>query len=203
MNLSLAFKRLFDILVCLIALPFLLPLFFVVGIIIKLNSPGPVFYRGLRTGLGGKPFRIFKFRTMIDNADKIGGGTTALKDPRITSIGIFLRRYKLDELPQAFNVIKGDMSIVGPRPELEQYTRLYKGEELIILDVRPGITDYSSIKFNALDEIVGDEDADRIFEETVLASKNELRIKYVKEHTFWGDIALILQTIFLVFKKVL
>ena len=196
-------KRLFDIIVCLVALLILSPFFVVVALIIKINSPGPVFYCGWRTGLGGKPFRIFKFRTMVVNAEKIGGGTTALKDPRITRLGKFLRKYKLDELPQVLNVIKGDMSIVGPRPELAQYTNLYKGEELMILSVRPGITDYSSMKFSALDEIVGAGDADRVFEETVLARKNELRIKYVKEHTFFGDIKLILQTICLIFRKAL
>ncbi len=196
-------KRLFDIATCLFALPFFLPFFAIIAIAIKLGSPGSVFYRGWRTGLGGRPFRIFKFRTMVVNAEKIGGGTTALKDPRITRFGKFLRRYKLDELPQVFNVIKGDMSIVGPRPELAQYTGLYKGEELIILSVRPGITDYSSMKFSALDEIVGAGDADRVFEKTVLANKNKLRIRYVKERTFSGDIQLILQTLGLIFRKAL
>lgn len=196
-------KRLFDITACLIALPFLFPFFAITAIAIKLDSPGPVFYRGWRTGLGGKPFRIFKFRTMVVDAEKIGGGTTALKDPRITRRGEFLRRHKLDELPQVLNVIKGDMSMVGPRPELAQYTGLYKGEELMILSVRPGITDYSSIEFSSLDEVVGAGDADRVFEETVLARKNELRIRYVQEHTFSGDLKLIMQTLCLIFGKAL
>lgn len=203
MKCSLVVKRIFDLSVCLIALPFFLPLFAIIAIIIKAESPGPVFYLGLRTGLGGKPFKIVKFRTMVVGAEKIGGGTTALNDSRIFRFGAFLRKYKLDELPQIFNVIKGDMSLVGPRPELAQYTGLYKGEELIILSVRPGITDYSSMKFSALDEIVGAGDADRVFEETVLARKNELRIRYVKERTFFGDIKLILQTLCLIFRKAL
>jgi len=202
MNFSPDPKRIFDLAACLFVLPFLLLFFAITAIAIKLDSSGPVFYRGLRSGLGGRPYRIFKFRTMVVDAEKIGGGTTALKDPRITRIGNFLRRYKLDELPQVLNVIKGDMSIVGPRPELAQYTGLYKGEELIILSIRPGITDYSSMKFSALDEVVGAGDADRVFEETVLAKKNELRIKYVKERTFFGDIKLILQTLGLIFRKV-
>ncbi len=196
-------KRIFDVSACLLSLPFLLFYFAITAIAIKLDSPGPVFYRGWRTGLGGKPLRIFKFRTMVVDAEKIGGGTTALKDSRITRIGKFLRRYKLDELPQIFNVIKGDMSLVGPRPELPQYTDQYKSEELIILSVRPGITDCSSIKFSALDEVVGAGDADRVFEETVLARKNELRIRYVKERTFFGDIHLILQTLGVIFRKAL
>ena len=203
MKYPLNFKRIFDLTACLVSLPFLLPFFAITAIAIKLETPGQVFYRGWRTGLGGRPFRIFKFRTMVVDAEKIGGGTTALKDPRITSIGKFLRRYKLDELPQVLNVIKGDMSIVGPRPELAQYTGLYKGEELIILSVRPGITDYSSIKFSDLDEVVGAGDADRVFEEIVLARKNELRIRYVKERTFFGDLKLILQTLCLIFRKAL
>jgi lipopolysaccharide/colanic/teichoic acid biosynthesis glycosyltransferase len=194
-------KRIFDIISCSLSLPFLLPFFAIIAITIRLNSPGPVFYRGWRIGFNGKPFRIFKFRTMVVNAEKIGGGTTALKDPRITNIGNFLRKYKLDELPQVLNVIKGDMSIVGPRPELAQYTDLYKGEELIILSVRPGITDYSSMKFSALDEVVGSGDADSVFEAIVLAKKNELRIKYVQERTFFGDIKLIFQTLYLIFRK--
>ncbi len=140
---------------------------------------------------------------MVVDAEKIGGGTTALKDSRITRLGKFLRKYKLDELPQVLNVIKGDMSIVGPRPELAQYTGLYKGEELVILSVRPGITDYSSMKFSALDEVVGAGDADRVFEETVLARKNGLRIRYVRERTFSGDIKIILQTLCLIFRKAL
>jgi len=197
------FKRIFDVIVCLIWLPFFTPFFIIIAISIKVDSPGPVFYRGWRTGLGGRPFRIFKFRTMVVDAEKIGGGTTALKDSRITRLGKFLRKYKLDELPQVLNVIKGDMSIVGPRPELAQYTGLYKGEELVILSVRPGITDYSSMKFSALDEVVGAGDADRVFEETVLARKNGLRIRYVRERTFSGDIKIILQTLCLIFRKAL
>jgi len=196
-------KRIFDLTACLLVLPFLLPFFAIAAIAIKLDSSGPVFYRGLRSGLGGRPFRIFKFRTMVVDAEKIGGSTTALNDARITRVGRFLRMYKLDELPQVLNVIKGDMSLVGPRPELAQYTSLYKGEELIILNVRPGITDYSSMKFSDLDEVVGAEDADHVFEETVLARKNELRIKYVKERSFFGDIHLILQTLSLIFMKAL
>jgi len=203
MKCSLDLKRLFDIIACFIALPFLLPFFAVIAIIIKLNSPGPAFYRGWRTGLGGKPFRIFKFRTMVVNAEELGGGTTALNDSRIFRFGSVLRKYKLDELPQVLNITKGNMSLVGPRPELPQYTNQYKGEELIILSVLPGITDYSSMKFSALDEVVGAGDADRVFEEAVLAKKNQLRIRYVKERTFFGDIKLILQTLGLILKKAL
>ena len=195
-------KRLFDIIVCFISLPFLLPFFIIFAIIIKLSSPGPVFYRGLRTGLHGRTFRIFKFRTMIINAEKIGGGTTALNDFRIFKFGKFLRRYKLDEIPQIINVIKGDMSIVGPRPELPQYTNQFKGEELLILSVRPGMTDYSSVKYFSLQEIVGSKNADQVFEENILQQKNKLRIKYVKEQNFFQDIKLIFQSFICIFRRI-
>lgn len=195
-------KRLFDIIVCFISLPFLLPFFIVFAIITKLSSPGPVFYRGLRTGLCGRTFRIFKFRTMVINAEKISGGTTALNDFRIFKFGKFLRRYKLDELPQIINVIKGDMSIVGPRPELPRYTNRYKGEELLILSVRPGMTDYSSIKYFSLQEIVGYKNAEQVFEENILQQKNKLRIKYVKEQNFFQDIKLIFQSFICIFRRI-
>jgi lipopolysaccharide/colanic/teichoic acid biosynthesis glycosyltransferase len=194
MKYSVGLKQIFDVGVCFIALPFLLPLILIIAIIIKLNSPGPVFYRGWRTGLGGRPFRIFKFRTMVPNAERLGGGTTALNDPRITRVGMFLRKYKLDEVPQNFNVIKGDMSLVGPRPELPEYTFKYRGEEKIILEVRPGITDYSSIVFTSLDEHVGPKNADEVFEKNILRVKNQLRIKYVKEQSFGTDLLIILRT---------
>lgn len=195
-------KRLFDIIICLISLPFLFPFFIIFAIIIKLSSPGPVFYRGLRTGLHGRTFRIFKFRTMVINAEKLGGGTTALNDFRIFEFGKFLRRYKLDELPQIINVIKGDMSLVGPRPELPQYTNQFKGEELLILSVRPGMTDYSSVKYFSLQEIVGSKNADQVFEENVLQQKNKLRIKYVKEQNFFQDIRLIFQSFICIFRRI-
>ena len=195
-------KRLFDIIICLISLPFLLPFFIIFAIIIKLSSPGPVFYRGLRTGLHGRTFRIFKFRTMVINAEKLGGGTTALNDFRIFKFGKFLRRYKLDELPQIINVIKGDMSLVGPRPELPQYTNQFKGEELLILSVRPGMTDYSSVKYFSLQEIVGSKNADQVFEENILQQKNKLRIKYVKEQNFFQDIRLIFQSFICIFRRI-
>jgi len=195
-------KRLFDIIICLISLPFLFPFFIIFAIIIKLSSPGPVFYRGLRTGLHGRTFRIFKFRTMVINAEKLGGGTTALNDFRIFEFGKFLRRYKLDELPQIINVIKGDMSLVGPRPELPQYTNQFKGEELLILNVRPGMTDYSSVKYFSLQEIVGSKNADQVFEEKILKEKNKLRIKYVKEQNFFQDIKLIFQSFICIFRRI-
>ena len=131
---------------------------------------------------------------MIQNADKIGGGTTALNDPRITKVGTFLRQTKLDETAQLLNVISGEMSFVGPRPELCRYTDQYKDDELCILQVRPGMTDYSSLKFIKLDEVVGTEDVDRVYEEQVLSIKNGLRIKYAQEVSFKVDVFLFWQT---------
>jgi len=189
-------KRIFDLIAAALGVLVLAPVYIAIALAIKLTSPGPVFYRGVRTGLHGKPFRIYKFRTMVVDAEKIGGPSTGKDDPRITPVGGFLRRYKLDELPQLFNVISGEMSLVGPRPEVPQYTDEYQGEELLILTVRPGITDYASIKFSRLDEVLGSEDPDRVYEEKVRPVKNALRIKYVKERSFWGDIALIFNTLF-------
>jgi len=188
-------KRLFDIIFCLIALPFLLPIFAVIGLIIKLNSPGSVFYRGLRTGLNGKPFRIFKFRTMIADAERKGGPSTALNDHRLTKSGRFLRKYKIDELPQVINVLKGEMSIVGPRPQVEEYTRLYDDEEQTILSLRPGLTDFASIKFVNLDQILGDESVDEKYLKEIEPIKNKLRVKYVKDHSFWVDLKIIFMTL--------
>ena len=133
-----------------VALLFLLvlwPIFVVIAILIMVDSGSPILYSPLRGGYKNKPFHIFKFRTMVKNADKIGGGTTALNDPRITKVGNVLRKTKLDEIPQLFNILNGTMSIIGPRPELLQYVDKYEGNEKIILEVRPGITDYSSVEF--------------------------------------------------------
>lgn len=136
------------------------------------------------------------------NAEKLGGGTTALQDKRITQIGHFLRKTKLDEIPQLFNIILGQMSFIGPRPELPQYTNLYNEEEKIILSVRPGITDLSSKHFVNLDEVVGSDDADSAYEQYVLKKKNQLRIQYVKEQNFLLDMYLFFSTILVVSKKI-
>src|SRR5947209_2777302 len=148
-------KRSFDVVVAFFLLILTSPLwvFIILGILV--SSPGPIFYRGIRTGRDGKRFAIFKFRTMVVNAERMGGGTTALNDPRVFRFGRILRHVKLDELPQLLNVLRGEMSLVGPRPELPRYTDQYNADEKMILSVPPGITDYSSIRFSSLDEIVG------------------------------------------------
>lgn len=196
-------KRTVDFIGALLITVVLIPFFLIISLFIKINSPGSIFYRGVRTGRYGKSFRIFKFRSMINNADKIGGGTTALNDPRITKTGVFLRKSKMDEIPQLFNIIKGDMSFIGPRPELLQYTQQYENIEKIILDVRPGITDLSSLEFISLDEIVGSENADGAYEKYVLGRKNNLRVEYVLKQSLILDLKLFFKTIFDVLNKVI
>ena len=187
-------KRFFDLFMSFFGIIFLLPIFLFIAILVKFTSAGTVLYKGERAGLFGKSFKILKFRTMVMNAD-LGAGTTSRNDARVTHVGSILRRYKLDELPQLFNVFFGDMSFVGPRPELQKYTRQYQGEEKLILSVRPGITDFSSVKFSNLNELIDDDNPDASFEERVLPEKNKLRLQYVNECNFWLDIKLILLTL--------
>ena len=189
-------KSLFDICCALVALVVVGPVLCLVALLVLLDSGSPVLYRGIRAGRYGRPFRMYKFRTMTANAEHLGGPSTGKNDPRITRIGRYLRKYKLDELPQLLNVLKGDMSIVGPRPEVLQYTSLYTGEEQLILTVKPGITDYSSLKYIDLAEVLGSEAVDTFYEERVRPEKNKLRIKYVREHTFWIDLKIILLTLY-------
>ena len=187
-------KRLFDLLFSLIGFIIALPFLLVISLLIKINSPGPVFYRGIRSGLNGKPFKIFKFRTMVVGAEKLGGHSTGFNDPRLTRIGKFLRRAKLDEMPQLINILKGDMSVVGPRPQVQDYTNRYKGEEKMILSVKPGLTDYATIEFINLDKILGDEEVDEKYLREVEPKKNYLRLRYAKEHSFWIDLKIIFHT---------
>ena len=196
-------KRIFDVTVIMIALPIMLPLMAIIAVAVMRDTHGPVLYRGVRAGLRGKPFKILKFRTMIPNAEQMGGGTTALNDSRITRVGAFLRKYKLDEIPQLFNVLKGDMSLVGPRPELLQYTERYTKEEAAILSVRPGITDYSSLEFSALDECVGPSNADEVYETRIYPIKNQLRLKYVNDSSFFVDLKILFMTIGMLLKKLI
>lgn len=195
-------KRILDLILALIFAVVLAPIYLILALAVVIDTGLPVFYRAERGGYRDKPFRIFKFRSMVKNADQIGGGTTALNDSRITKVGNVLRKTKLDEIPQLFNIIKGDMSFIGPRPELLRYTAQYEGEELLIHRVRPGITDYSSIEFINLDEIVGGENADEMYEKYVLKRKNELRVKYAKTVSFGTDVKLLFITVWDVLKKI-
>ena len=194
-------KRAFDIVISGTALIILWPVYLIISMAVALEDGFPVFYRADRGGYKGKPFRICKFRSMVKNADQIGGGTTALNDPRITKTGNLLRKTKIDEIPQLAQVLTGKMSLVGPRPELLQYTGNYKREEQDILEVRPGITDFSSMEFINLDEIVGGDNADEMYEKYVLKKKNKLRVKYAHSVSFHTDVYILLKTVGKVFKK--
>ncbi|MDP4266725.1 MAG: sugar transferase [Bacteroidota bacterium] len=189
-------KRIFDVLFSLFILILFSPFLIIIALLIKLNDGGSVFYMAPRVGLNGKLFHMFKFRTMIVNADKTGVSSTALNDSRITSVGKFLRKYKLDELPQFINVFIGNMSIVGPRPEIKKFTDMYTAEEKVILQVKPGITDYASI-WNP-DEgkiLAGHPDPDQAYFELIRPEKIRLQIKYINEKSFLTDIKIILLTV--------
>jgi len=189
-------KRLFDFCLSLVALIISSPFLLIIALMIKNGDGGPVYYRGERVGKGGLPFSIFKFRTMVVNADKIGGPSTPDDDPRITHIGKKLRKHKLDELPQLLNVLFGDMSLVGPRPEVKHYTDMFTAEEKTILRVRPGITDWASI-WNP-DEgsiLAGATDPEAAYLELIRPTKVRLQRKYVQEQTFTTDLLILWDTL--------
>ena len=178
------------------------PILLTIAILIKKEDGGPVFYRGIRVGRFGKPFRIFKFRTMVVNAERLGGPSTADDDPRVTKMGKFIRKFKLDELPQLINVLKGEMSVVGPRPEVQMYVDMFTEEEKAILSVRPGITDWASI-WNP-DEgaiLAGSPDPEKTYMEKIRPEKIRLQLKYVEEKSLWVDLKIILETLVTVFKR--
>ena len=188
-------KRLFDIVASGFGLFLLSPLFLLVAIWIKLDSPGPVFYRQVRVGRYNRDFRIFKFRSMRVGADKGSLVTIGGRDPRVTRSGYFIRKFKVDELPQLINVFIGDMSLVGPRPEVRHYVDYWTKDQLHVLDVRPGITDPASIKFRNENELLEKaEDPEKYYIEVIMQEKLRLYLEYVDNHSFWYDIKLIFQT---------
>ena len=196
-------KRLVDVCVAALVLLAGSPLFSICALLVRLSGPGPVLYRGIRTGRFGKPFRILKFRTMVVDAERLGGPTTGTNDLRVTRIGRVLRRTKLDEIPQFVNVLVGDMSLVGPRPEVPVYTDTYSGEEQCILLMRPGLTDYASIEFADLDDLVGDADPDEYFRAHIMPRKTALRVKYVNEWSLKNDLWILSQTAWRVMKRII
>ncbi len=188
-------KRLFDIVASFFGLLVLLPILLIVAILIVIDSRGGVFYRQVRVGKGNKDFRIFKFRTMHTNADKLGLLTVGGRDPRVTKVGYYLRKYKLDELPQLINVLIGDMSFVGPRPEVRKYVDLYTEEQQKVLEVRPGITDLASIEFRNENEILEkQENPDQYYIDVIMPHKLEINLKYIKNRSFLKDIGIIFKT---------
>ena len=194
-------KRLFDFLISVAGLVVLSPGIALLAILIKLDSRGPAFYRGVRAGRYGRPFRIFKLRTMVINADQLGGAETPADDPRITRIGSFLRHYKLDEFPQLLNVMLGDMSLVGPRPEVMEEVDNYDDRERQLLRVRPGITDRASIKFRHEGEILrGSRDPHRTYHEIIRPEKIRLGLRYVENHSLVEDFRIMFQTLIIIFQ---
>lgn len=195
-------KRLFDVVASGLGLLTLAPVLLVVAIWIKLDSKGPVFYRQVRVGYKNRDFRIFKFRSMRMGADKGSLVTIGGRDPRITRSGYFIRKYKLDELPQLINVFVGDMSLVGPRPEVRHYVDYWTPEQMHVLDVRPGITDPASIKFRNENELMGQaEDPEDYYINVIMQEKIKLYLEYVEKASFWYDIKLIFKTFKVIVKE--
>lgn len=189
-------KRLFDMAVATVGLILVLPVLIALAVVIKLTSNGPVLYRGVRVGLGGRRFRMSKFRTMVVDADLIGGPSTSACDSRITRIGRFARKYKLDELPQLFDVLRGEMSLVGPRPEVPQYAELYRDEEKAILSVRPGITDWATLwNPDEGDVLARSADPERTYLEKIRPHKIRWQLEYVRRRSFWIDLQILSQTL--------
>ena len=176
--------RFFDFVLSLVGLVILAPIFIVLAVWIKIDSVGPVFYKQIRVGQNGKDFGLFKFRSMVVDADKKGLITVGGRDPRITRSGYFIRKYKLDELPQLINVLVGDMSLVGPRPEVRKYVELYDDEQNKVLSVKPGITDYASIEYMDENEILGKStDPEKTYIEEIMPEKIKYNMKYIKNRS--------------------
>lgn len=189
-------KRLFDVGCCVLGLIVLAPILLLIALLIRTDSKGPILYVQERIGLNGRPFYIFKFRTMVMDADKKGLLTVGGKDPRVTRIGYSLRRYKLDELPQLFNVLKGDMSLVGPRPEVKKYVDLYSSSQREVLTVKPGITDYASIVFVDENDILAKSaDPEQAYIQEIMPAKLALNRKYIDEKGLLTDLRIIVKTI--------
>ena len=195
-------KRIFDIVFSCLGLILLAPVLVVLAIIIKLDSKGPILFIQPRVGFNNQDFNIFKFRTMQMESDKKGLLTLGNKDSRITKVGYFLRRYKIDEFPQLLNILLGDMSFVGPRPELRKYVNYYPKEDLIVLSVRPGITGLASIEFrNEVELLKAAKDPETFFIESIIPEKLKLNKLYIEKSSFWFDLKLIVITIFRVLTK--
>ena len=195
-------KRLFDIVASGLGLLVLSPILIIVAIWIKLDSEGPVFYRQVRVGRYNKDFRIFKFRSMRIGSDKGSLVTIGGRDPRVTRSGYFIRKFKIDELPQLINVFIGDMSLVGPRPEVRHYVNYWTPEQMRALDVRPGITDPASIRFRNENELLEKaDDPEKYYIEVIMQEKLKMYLEYVDNASFWYDIKLIFQTFGVIIKE--
>lgn len=195
-KLNQAVKRIFDFLFSFFGIIILSPIFIIVSIAIKLDSKGSILFLQKRVGRYGKEFNIYKFRTMVTDAEKLGKQITVGKDNRITRVGAFLRKFKIDELPQLFNVLKGDMSLVGPRPEVPKYVALYNEEQRKVLDIRPGITDMASLRYKDENDILGKVDnPEEYYINVIMKDKLNLNLEYIEKSNVFFDIYLILKTI--------
>ncbi len=201
-TLHLVMKRCFDVFVSLILLICFSPFFLILAVAIKVDSKGPVFYRQVRVGRYNQDFKIFKFRSMVSNADKIGLAITTDNDPRITRMGKLIRKCRLDEISQLFNVLNGTMSLVGPRPEVRKYVDAYQPEYMATLLIRPGVTAEASIRFRNEDEMLAQgNDPEKIYVEDILPIKMNLGLEYMKKISVFHDIKIMFQTVFAVLKK--
>lgn len=195
-------KRVFDVMASGLGLLLLSPLFLIIAICVKADSPGPVFYGQTRVGRGNRDFRLFKFRSMRVGSDKKGLITVGGRDPRVTRSGYYIRKYKLDELPQLINVFTGDMSLVGPRPEVRKYVDLYTPEQLHVLDVRPGITDLASIRYRNENELLEQAaDPEQYYREVVMQDKLRINLEYISDRSFFKDIKIIFLTFWAIVKR--
>jgi len=193
-------KRLFDLAFSTFFLFTLFPLFLFIAILIKLDSPGPVFYRAVRVGKDGEPFRLYKFRSMAADAASKGPGITHQGDPRVTRVGNWLRRFKLDELPQLINVCKGEMSLVGPRPEDPRYVALYTPEQRAVLTVAPGVTSAASLRFRHEEQLLTGANWEDTYLQVVLPEKLKIDLDYIQRRTFATDLLIIWQTFLVLFR---
>ena len=194
-------KRIFDLFFAFLGIMLLLPIYLLIAIFIKLDSKGEVLYKQERIGKDGIPFYVLKFRTMVPDAFSKGALTVGSRDPRVTGVGFYLRKYKLDELPQLFNVLFGEMSFVGPRPEVKKYTDLYNENQRVVLSVKPGITDYASIKYrNENDLLAQSSDPEKLYIEEIMPEKLNLNLKYINDNNVFKDIKIIINTFYTIVK---
>ncbi len=195
-------KRFLDIIFSCLGLICLSPLFVFLALWVKLDSPGPVFYRQVRVGRNNRDFKLYKFRSMRVDSDKKGLITIGGHDPRVTQSGYYIRKYKLDEFPQLINVFLGDMSLVGPRPEVRKYVDMYTDEQMHVLDVRPGITDMASIYYRNENELLEKaNNPEKYYREVIMQDKLRINLEYVRNHSVIGDFRMILKTLFVVIAK--
>ena len=193
-------KRAFDVVTSLMGLVVLSPVLALVSVLVKCSSPGPALHRAQRAGLNGELFTLYKFRSMVTNANRLGAGITSRDDVRITPLGRVLRRTKLDELPQLINVLKGDMSLVGPRPEDPRYVAVYTAEQRRVLSVRPGITSWASIQYRHEEQLLSADQVDAVYRTQVLPQKLALDLAYLDRQSLWLDVLILFRTVWAVLR---